>query len=1323
MSKKEFIEKLFVKRATYNDPEQAEMTANLLDTVSSDIYSESQRFVFELIQNADDAARGEGNEVRFDFFDHHLLVSHNGSAFTPEDIEAITGAGFSRKKNDPTKTGYKGIGFKSVFGKSDWVGIFSDGYHLRFEKEYHTARLPWQVIPIWTEANTLPAEVQSFIESNGYHVTTVIQLVAASVLEQELTELLQNGQILLFLRHVNAITVARQGQQQYTISKTVEPATAAYQPTTLWKDGNSTSSWLVQSFDQLMVDADTQKALQADEKTPAKLRDASHTELAFAARVESGRIRALSAEESLLFTYLPTKVADFGFPFLVNGSFLTSAAREALHEDRVWNQWLMGLVADNLFSWLAQLAQSEHRFEVLHLLPKLFPGSNNELKKAFAVKAKQALANYAFIPTQSQTEARVADVVIDDTGLASQAFISKENLVKFINAKTSGSFSSSSFAHADLQLARKLQPLGATLFEASNLESYFLSDTFADSHQLNQNYSLLEYFFRKATKYDTTGEWNHKLKLIPFIYSADQELKAPATICFPSLAYKTDAGQTVTVLHPDVYAKVSQHTDLKSWLESLGVKEPSDEAYLENEIIGNISKCITRDNYQQVTRYLFSQYKKGKITPTHLEKLQDIRLMCTNGVLHAAKDCYLADSYEPILKLQEKNKKGDFVAEYKESDDLVSEWKTFFLKIGVSENISLAHGGCKRGLTKGIELEYFDFIGEEVKKGHPYPHLVGPENLVHIDKIRYSQFANDYQFSKLFWEQVFVNIDLDEINKFGKMPWGYYGSINAVINYFHWFLDNRPVFPTSQKTCRKAAEVFSNHKDIVDLAGSHLPVFDYDAPIPEAWKPLLKFRQKLEVDDYLKVLASIAKTAIERDGKVSDAERKRIGLVYNQLAERLPDFSSTERAALFTWSGANSLLSANDSFEPATELKWITAEGFQTLPGSSIKALYIPKNCQTSSAEFTQLLELLQVQCIKEFTPLIEGEKPNPTLKNKLLQTLPYLALVVHKRQYKSAEAEFNRMRKLVEATSFYSATAICLSFVYRGETVAGQPLPVLRGADSSFYLKGDWRSPRTAYQLLRELDSLLGVKHVDNELRLLLELPIAEAAQWLLEDIGVAGADLAAAQNWSSVSEVILDSSAVPSLISAAAEPLSRVDDNGFEELSTGVDWADTPFEPTISADAINPAAVSVSRHLSSIPIATAPPSSYSTIANLDTRLDVGRWCEELVYKLLCADSTEFTQVQWVNQHAESRLPYDFQVVQNGQTRFLEVKGTPSRTKDSIYLSQAEWKVMFDQGAQYSIYRVLGAGNTDPRVIVTDHPSSQIQQGLLLPNPIELII
>ena len=124
---------------------------------------------FELIQNADDAANKTNNEVHFDFQPNCLIVSHNGKPFDESDILSLTSAGASTKKSDSTKTGYKGIGFKSVFGISENVTIFSGGYQFRFHKAFHKSKRPWQIIPIWSELNYLTKGIQDCIVNNKYN--------------------------------------------------------------------------------------------------------------------------------------------------------------------------------------------------------------------------------------------------------------------------------------------------------------------------------------------------------------------------------------------------------------------------------------------------------------------------------------------------------------------------------------------------------------------------------------------------------------------------------------------------------------------------------------------------------------------------------------------------------------------------------------------------------------------------------------------------------------------------------------------------------------------------------------------------------------------------------------------------------------------------------------------------------------------------------------------------------------------------------------------------------------------------------------------------
>ena len=478
MSKKEFIENINKKRSIYNDPDQAEMMANLLDTVSSDIYSESQRFVFELIQNADDAALTCNNQVHFDFYSTCLIVSHNGKPFDEADIKAITNAGKGTKAGDITKTGYKGIGFKSVFGKSQRVTIFSDGYQFRFDKQHHKTKLPWQVIPIWTEPNELLQEAKSNIQSLKFNVSTIIELKKTDGLQNDLRELLRSGQILLFLRRISKISVSKNGNAEYSIEKKIIRTLKPFNEVSLFKDGKEISSWIVKTFEKIPITPETKAELKQDEKTPEKLKEADITEISFAAKVEGKKIKSLKKDQSLIFTYLPTKVIDFEFSFLVNGSFITNAAREGLHEDRVWNQWLFELIAEKILDWLVSLTTSEFKFQLLQLLPHKFNNPHNELKKSFDNSFAKHCPTKAFIITGNENIRKSSEVVLDKTGLSIQNFIDPKSITEFLKAETKLIFSDDCFVNSKVEEFNKLKSIGVETFELENFETFFVSKSF-----------------------------------------------------------------------------------------------------------------------------------------------------------------------------------------------------------------------------------------------------------------------------------------------------------------------------------------------------------------------------------------------------------------------------------------------------------------------------------------------------------------------------------------------------------------------------------------------------------------------------------------------------------------------------------------------------------------------------------------------------------------------------------------------------------------------------------------------------------------------------
>ena len=93
---------------------------------------------FELLQNADDAAPENGVKVKLQLSDNYFVLTHDGSAFNKHDFESITSAAKSTKSANNKKTGYKGIGFKSVFTNSESVLIKSAGYNFLSTKNYQS---------------------------------------------------------------------------------------------------------------------------------------------------------------------------------------------------------------------------------------------------------------------------------------------------------------------------------------------------------------------------------------------------------------------------------------------------------------------------------------------------------------------------------------------------------------------------------------------------------------------------------------------------------------------------------------------------------------------------------------------------------------------------------------------------------------------------------------------------------------------------------------------------------------------------------------------------------------------------------------------------------------------------------------------------------------------------------------------------------------------------------------------------------------------------------------------------------------------------------
>jgi hypothetical protein len=94
-----------------------------------DLYPDSAHFIFELLQNAEDAG---ASTVRFILNNESVEFEHNGDRlFSIEDVDSITSIGVSTKKDDLTSIGKFGVGFKAVFAYTTTPEIESGEFHFR----------------------------------------------------------------------------------------------------------------------------------------------------------------------------------------------------------------------------------------------------------------------------------------------------------------------------------------------------------------------------------------------------------------------------------------------------------------------------------------------------------------------------------------------------------------------------------------------------------------------------------------------------------------------------------------------------------------------------------------------------------------------------------------------------------------------------------------------------------------------------------------------------------------------------------------------------------------------------------------------------------------------------------------------------------------------------------------------------------------------------------------------------------------------------------------------------------------------------------------
>ena len=114
-----------------------------------DKYPDTAHFIYELLQNADDALATKASII---LYKDSLIFKHNGTVhfsvtdddddtITPGHINSITGIGDSSKNDKENKIGKFGVGFKSVFQYTDIPEIYDTKFKFRIVNNIIPERL------------------------------------------------------------------------------------------------------------------------------------------------------------------------------------------------------------------------------------------------------------------------------------------------------------------------------------------------------------------------------------------------------------------------------------------------------------------------------------------------------------------------------------------------------------------------------------------------------------------------------------------------------------------------------------------------------------------------------------------------------------------------------------------------------------------------------------------------------------------------------------------------------------------------------------------------------------------------------------------------------------------------------------------------------------------------------------------------------------------------------------------------------------------------------------------------------------------------------
>ncbi|CAF1034767.1 unnamed protein product [Didymodactylos carnosus] len=1082
MSLKERVNKLFSIHTNYAYPEHVLNQAESLKSLSNDLYTDSFRFIYELLQNADDASllsTNNSQKVVIAIRGVYLIVAHNGASFTEDDLDALCAVGNGSKTQNYRKAGYKGLGFKAVFGKSDYVLIYSKGEYFRFDASYTfqwsekwpgTQRswedkkqrkfiFPWQITPVWTEINEVPKIVQEFIVENSCSVANVMQITTSDEIEKGLKQLQKHPHTLLFLKNLTDIEFYSKAPKVTLTLQKNSDGTRKIQSSC-----NAASCWIVRQID-LVIPDEIRNALMNASNVPEKLKSLRKTELFFAAKCdEKCNIQKLTETESVLFSYMPTKITEYQLPFLVNANFITNVNREQIHTDSVWNQWLFQQIPIEVFRWIAELVhQDRWQKQAYTLIPNILKLENN-LSKKYNESYEKCIKKTKFIRNNEQPPVllSVDEAYIDSTSLSKQSFIGNDRVrlcLLEINRNTSHLA-----LYPFIQQNNELQKLGVKTFDWSHCIQLFKLSNFYRTLSSQDDTKLIMYMYDKRSNADL----DRVIRDIPFIMDHTNKLQSVRCIfirLLPNEMWDSFPSE-VPFVHTTIQTWFDSNRAIKEWLKQLGIQEKADLTYLYKKIIPTAENYIkTTDHSFKTIDILFHLFQSHQIPEEHLSQLSKLKLVTTKGTLVSAGNCYLADVYKPSVCLEQRLQQTDiFLSEkYLTASDtgIIKRWKHFFLCIGVNETITVT-------------------IDQQSN-----PRKSCPTRLITISFIE--KTINNYDFSYFFWQYLTQSFTvkhlIQEVNALSVYYHIPVNSLGSYVNHAQWFAYNMQCIPTiTCGECKRSIDTFANLPQLTQLAGNYMPVCA--VIMKPDWCAFLGFKTQFSLEDYIQLLELISNVKVDQENE------DRIQAVYSHLLALLSKIKVQERKCKVP-----RLLGENNQFMTAKELHVNMDQTTIILPKDKFHLLKLNSG-NSKNPNLNKLLNLFNINQIRLqnliFRPL--NPQDSSDFKHKLFEIIDFIKMWFKWKKL-GTNGFLDQLEANIGKASIFEADSLELLY----NEVVIKTLTIY-SINNQLFLVRPWTSQQHQIDLSTKLCEILLLKEFDKEMQFLLSAVPSEIEDKFLQ-------------------------------------------------------------------------------------------------------------------------------------------------------------------------------------------------------------------------------